>query len=174
MLLVFHKFEIQEQKVVDFDNIDKFGDDFKNLDVGFCALGTTRAKSGNVKFCLSDKSFFQAEYYKIDHDYVVNSAKIAKEQGDPFNFTKIELFSGVKEFVLVTAAGANENSFFFYTKTKGEIERDVAALGFDKTLFLRPGFIDERNAGFYIGILENDSAQTFDLMNASLLLFSSL
>ncbi|CAJ0608561.1 unnamed protein product [Cylicocyclus nassatus] len=106
-----------EQVIVNFDEIEKHSDSFKDVDVGFCALGTTRGKAGKEGF------------YKVDHDYVVNSAKVAKEQG-------------VKEFVLVTAAGANENSFFLYPKTKGETERDVDALGFDKFLIMHPGFLE--------------------------------
>ncbi|VDL67637.1 unnamed protein product [Nippostrongylus brasiliensis] len=68
-------------------------------------------------------------FYKVDHDYVVNSAKVAKSQG-------------VKEFILVTSMGSNENSMFLYPKTKGETERDVAALGFEKFLIVRPGFLE--------------------------------
>ncbi|KAJ1347030.1 hypothetical protein KIN20_001968 [Parelaphostrongylus tenuis] len=90
---------------------------FKGLDIGFCALGTTRAKAGKDGF------------YKVDHDYVVNVAKIAKAQG-------------VREFVLVSSAGSNEHSWFLYPKTKGEMERDVGALQFDKLLIVRPGILE--------------------------------
>lgn len=41
-------FILQEQKKVDFENIDEYRSTFKDLDVGFCCLGTTRAKSGMV------------------------------------------------------------------------------------------------------------------------------
>ncbi|MFH4983244.1 hypothetical protein AB6A40_009953 [Gnathostoma spinigerum] len=37
-----------EQRVIDFDAIDTNLDDFKDADVVFCALGTTRGKSGAV------------------------------------------------------------------------------------------------------------------------------
>jgi len=33
---------------VDFENLDAHTDAFKNFDVGYCCLGTTRAKSGAV------------------------------------------------------------------------------------------------------------------------------
>ncbi|RCN42049.1 NAD dependent epimerase/dehydratase family protein [Ancylostoma caninum] len=106
-----------EQVIVDFDAIENHADAFKDTDIGFCALGTTRAKAGKEGF------------YKVDHDYVVNSAKVAKDQG-------------VKEFILVSAAGSNEKSWFLYPKTKGETERDVAALGFEKFLIMRPGLLE--------------------------------
>ncbi|KAJ1366220.1 Oxidoreductase htatip2 [Parelaphostrongylus tenuis] len=57
------------QVIVNFDALEKHEEVFKGLDIGFCALGTTRAKAGK-DVC-----------YKVDHDYVVNVAKIAKVQG---------------------------------------------------------------------------------------------
>uniref|UniRef100_A0A0K0CXM6 Protein HTATIP2 n=1 Tax=Angiostrongylus cantonensis TaxID=6313 RepID=A0A0K0CXM6_ANGCA len=112
----------EHQVVVDFDALEKHEEAFKDADIGFCALGTTRAKAGKDGF------------YKVDHDYVVNVAKIAKAQG-------------VREFVLVTSAGSNEHSWFLYTKTKGETERDVGALQFDKLLIVRPGFLEGPREG---------------------------
>ena len=42
---------LQEQRVVDFENLDAHADAFKNFDVGYCCLGTTRAQSGAVSLC---------------------------------------------------------------------------------------------------------------------------
>ena len=50
--------------------------------------------------------------------------------------------SGVGTFVLLSAAGANAKSSFFYMRLKGEAEEGVRALGFERTLFFRPGMID--------------------------------
>jgi len=36
---------------VDFENLDAHSDAFKNLDVGYCCLGTTRRRSGAVSLC---------------------------------------------------------------------------------------------------------------------------
>jgi len=41
-------FGLQEQVVVDFENIGAYADAFKNFDVGYCCLGTTRGQSGAV------------------------------------------------------------------------------------------------------------------------------
>jgi len=38
----------QEQKVIDFDDIESHSSVFSGLDVGYCCLGTTRGKSGKV------------------------------------------------------------------------------------------------------------------------------
>ncbi|PIO63979.1 hypothetical protein TELCIR_14406 [Teladorsagia circumcincta] len=38
--------------------------------------------------------------------------------------------------------GSNEKSWFLYPRTKGEVERDVAALEFEKFLIVRPGMLE--------------------------------
>ena len=44
LIFVFFK----EQKLVDFEKLDEYADVFKDVEYGFCCLGTTRAKSGVV------------------------------------------------------------------------------------------------------------------------------
>ena len=83
----------------------------------FIALGTTTKNTPDRK-----------KYYEIDHDYPVAAAKIAKE-------------NGAKSVFIVTAVGANENSNFFYIRTKGEVERDIKALGFKHTHIFEPSMI---------------------------------
>ena len=83
----------------------------------FLALGTTTKNSPK-----------EAEYYQVDHDYPVLAARIAKA-------------NGAKSVFLVTAVGANPNSKVFYTRTKGETERDVIALNFEHTHIFRPSMI---------------------------------
>lgn len=85
------------------------------VNVFFSGLATTRGQAGS-----------QENFYKIDHDMNVDLAKAAKAKG-------------CNTCVIVSSAGANENSRLFYFRVKGEIERDIIALGFDKTIILRPG-----------------------------------
>jgi oxidoreductase len=99
--------------VVNYDKIEDHEDVFKNLDVIYCCLGTTRAKSGADGF------------RKVDHDYVVDSAKVAKKMG-------------VKQFHLISSTGANKNSLLLYPQVKGQAEEDVSKLGFEKTAHYRP------------------------------------
>ncbi len=49
--------------------------------------------------------------------------------------------AGVKSVLVVTAVGANANAGIFYTRTKGEIERDIIALNFEHTCIFRPSMI---------------------------------
>lgn len=41
---------LQVQKVVDFEKLDEYGEAFQGHDVGYCCLGTTKAKAGAVCF----------------------------------------------------------------------------------------------------------------------------
>ena len=83
----------------------------------FITLGTTRKHTPD-----------EAEYYKIDHDYPVQAAELARA-------------NGARSVFLVTAVGANVGSSVFYVRTKGEVERDVLALNFDHTHIFRPSMI---------------------------------
>ena|ERR1035437_6954693 len=83
----------------------------------FIALGTTKKNTPDEK-----------EYYKVDHDYPVLAAKIAKENGAGSVF-------------VVSSIGANTNSNVFYIRTKGELERDIIALDFEHTNIFRPSML---------------------------------
>ncbi len=83
----------------------------------FIALGTTKKITPD-----------QNEYYQIDHDYPVLAASIAKA-------------NGTRSVLLVSAIGANPKSTIFYVKTKGEVEADIIALGFEHTYIFRPSML---------------------------------
>lgn len=83
----------------------------------YITLGTTKKHTPD-----------QTEYYKVDHDYPVLAAELAKEKG-------------AKSVFIVTAIGANENSNIFYVKTKGEVERDLIKLNYDHTHIFRPSML---------------------------------
>jgi len=106
-----------EQKVVDFEHLENHKDAFEGVEYGFCCLGTTTKIAGS-----------DAGFIKVDHDYVVNSAKFAHE-------------NGCKRFSLVTAQNANKNSSFLYPKTKGLTEEHVSEIPFEKITIARPGFL---------------------------------
>ncbi|CAH1249351.1 HTATIP2 [Branchiostoma lanceolatum] len=111
------KYSKLEQKVVDYEKLaDDHADLFKGHNVGFCCLGTTRGKSG-------------AEGFKrVDHDYVMMTAKLAKE-------------GGCGHFLLQSSQGANKDSSFLYTKVKGQVDAECAELGFEKLSIFRPGVL---------------------------------
>ena len=98
-------------------------DDFAALpvlpraDVAVCALGTTIAKAGS-----------QAAFRAVDYDAVLAFARAAKA-------------AGVRQFILVSSVGSSAKSPVFYSRVKGEVERDVAGLGFARFDIIQPGLI---------------------------------
>jgi len=97
-------------------SVPQLNPSFEGLEVGFCCLGTTRGKSG------------AAGFVKIEHDYVVSTAKVAKA-------------AGCKHFNLITAQSPNKNSWFLYPKTKALAEEHSFEVGFDRFSVFRPGFL---------------------------------
>ena len=99
-----------------------------------CALGTTWKKSGEN----------EAAFRAVDQDLVLSVAETAKAQG-------------VERFVHVSSVGAAIASKNFYLKVKGEVERDLTKLRFDRLDILRPGLLrgkrdNDRRPGERIGI----------------------
>ena len=99
--------------VGDLDSLDALADRIVVDDV-FIALGTTRKKVPD-----------DATYYRVDHDYPVRAATLAKARGATGVF-------------LVSSVGASTTASAFYLRTKGETERDVVALGIARTHVFRP------------------------------------
>eukprot|EP00092_Neocalanus_flemingeri_P013837 GFUD01014928.1.p1 GENE.GFUD01014928.1~~GFUD01014928.1.p1 ORF type:complete len:276 (+),score=83.03 GFUD01014928.1:38-865(+) len=130
-------YERVEQKVVDFDNLEKYSAEFEGIDAAFCCLGTTRAKSGAEGFV------------KVDHDYVLQAAKLLKANHCP-------------EFHLLTSKGSNENSWLLFPSTKGKVENDVTALDFDHLSIYRPGLLlcDRKDRRFFENILQSVARYT--------------
>lgn len=104
------------QEVVDFEKLDEYAAAFQGHDVGYCCLGTTKAKAGTDGFI------------RVDHDYVLKSAELAKAGGST-------------QFHLESSRGADKNSNFLYLKVKGQVEADIEALGFDRYAIYRPGVL---------------------------------
>lgn len=88
------------------------------VDAVICALGTTLKQAGS-----------RERFRQVDHDYVLDIARLARA-------------NGARTFVLNSAKGADVSSVFFYSRVKGETERDIAALGYESTVLVRPGLID--------------------------------
>ncbi|UWU56709.1 NAD-dependent dehydratase [Stenotrophomonas maltophilia] len=92
------------------------------VDAIICALGSTIAQAGS-----------REAFHRIDHGYPLAFARLAQAQG-------------AQTYVLNSAAGANPQSSIFYSRVKGELERDLRALGFNSLTLVRPGLIGgERN-----------------------------
>lgn len=103
-----------EQLMVDFAALPAL----PAVDVAFSCLGTTIRKAGS-----------QAAFRAVDHDAVLAVATAARQ-------------AGATGFFHVSALGADPRSRIFYNRVKGEVERDVAALGLPRWTAVQPSILD--------------------------------
>lgn len=112
--------------LIDFDNLPTDAP-WWQVDAVICTLGTTMKRAGS-----------QAAFRRVDHAYPLAVAKRVRQQGAP-------------TYVLNSAVGADVESRFFYNRVKGELERDLAACGFDSLTLVRPGLISGLRQEFRAG-----------------------
>lgn len=102
--------------VVDFERLPEDAEWWR-VDAVVCTLGTTIRVAGS-----------QAAFYKVDHDHPLEVAYLARRHG-------------ARAFALNSALGADARARVFYSRTKGEIERDLQAVGYPSLTLVRPGLI---------------------------------
>jgi uncharacterized protein YbjT (DUF2867 family) len=103
------------------------GPETLTADEFYCALGTTIKQAGS-----------QAAFRAVDYDLVIDLAKRAKA-------------GGVNRMVLVSAIGSDPNSNIFYSRVKGETERDLRALGLKKLDIYQPSLLLGDRQEFRLG-----------------------
>jgi uncharacterized protein YbjT (DUF2867 family) len=111
---------------VDYSKLEEVKSQLQADDV-YCCLGTTMAKAKTKK-----------KFREIDFVYPLSLATIAKELG-------------TKQFLLVSALGADKRSSIYYNQVKGEIEDAVSKIDFEAVHIFRPslllGMREEKRAG---------------------------
>lgn len=75
-------------------------------DAAICTLGTTIKTAGS-----------REAFREVDYGYPLAVARLAVRQGTP-------------RFAVISAMGANRKSPFYYSRIKGELEANLAALSF--------------------------------------------
>lgn len=108
------------QIVVDFNTLESYSENVQG-DIAFSCLGTTLKDAGT-----KDKQWV------VDYEYQYRFAKLCKA-------------NGIKTFVLLSAVGASPKAKFFYTRMKGELERDIKLLNFDKLIIVKPSLLVRGN-----------------------------
>ncbi|WP_194711433.1 oxidoreductase [Noviherbaspirillum soli] len=104
------------QQVVDFDGLEAHPAWLACSQV-ICALGTTMRQAGSG-----------AAFRRVDHDYVLNVARLALTQG-------------ASHFLVVSSMGADAQSANFYYRVKGELEDGLKALGYPSLTIARPSLL---------------------------------
>ena len=114
------------EHIINFDDPEKWKGQVKG-DVLFSTLGTTIGQAGSKE-----------AQRKVDYTYQYEIARIASDNQVP-------------EYVLVSTPGASPKSWIFYTRIRGELDRDVKKLGFKRIIILKPSLLagkrENRRAG---------------------------
>jgi len=109
-----------------FDNLSQWSNKLAADDV-FCCLGTTMAKAGS-----------RENFYQVDFFYPLLIAKTAQARG-------------AKQYLLVSALGANPDSTIYYNRVKGEIEQAIREVPFTTVHIFRPSLLlgprEEKRSG---------------------------
>lgn len=124
-----------KEHIVDFNHPESWKDLVQG-DVAYSCMGTSLKAAGSKE-----------AQRLVDFNYQYDFAKSANE-------------NGVKDYVLVSAYGANTNSLLFYQKLKGELEDVVKKLPFKRTIIFQPGILERENSN-RIGEIIFDKAIKF-------------
>lgn len=114
------------QHTMDFDRLAEVRP-FPAAEVVFCCLGTTIKAAGS-----------REAFSKVDFTYVHEVARLA-------------LATGAKQFLLVSALGADPASRIFYNRVKGKVEEAVRALPYYGIHIFRPSLLLGERREFRLG-----------------------
>jgi uncharacterized protein YbjT (DUF2867 family) len=103
------------ERVVDFERLDRAA--MPAVDDVFCCLGTTIKAAGS-----------REKFRSVDYTAVLDVARLA-------------LAAGARQYLLISAMGANPSSGMFYNRVKGEVEDAVSKVGYRKVCIFRPSFL---------------------------------
>jgi uncharacterized protein YbjT (DUF2867 family) len=105
-----------EQLIVDFDRLEDYKEQLKADDI-FCCLGTTIRVAGT-----------QENFRKVDEHYPLKLAEHTSK-------------NGAKNFMIISAMGADANSSIFYNRVKGEMENELKKIPFESVHIFRPSLL---------------------------------
>jgi uncharacterized protein YbjT (DUF2867 family) len=109
-----HKSAKIDEVVIDFSNLNSLN--LAGNDLYIC-LGTTMKKAGSIE-----------QMEKIERDFPITIAKRGFE-------------GGIKNIAVVSSMGAKSDSFNYYYRIKGEMEKGIKEFTFDCMAFARPSII---------------------------------
>ncbi|MBF25511.1 MAG: semialdehyde dehydrogenase [Flavobacteriales bacterium] len=116
-IFVRRDLDLKHQKLtvhkIDFNKLNEY-ENLINGDVLFSVLGTTLKEAGDKK-----------KQFLVDYIYQYNFALIASK-------------NGINHYSLVSTIGANNKSFLFYPRMKGQLEEAVKKLSFNSIHIFQP------------------------------------
>lgn len=114
-------------QVVDFDHLNNYITLFVDADFLFSCLGTTVKQAGSI-----------VEQGRVDLDYQFEAAQLAVN-------------NGVNHYLLVSSAGANDQSNNPYLKMKGILEQRIKQLPFKRISIFQPSLLLGQRTEFRLG-----------------------
>ena len=109
--------------IIDFDELKTIT--FPNIDHVYLSLGYPLYFQNVMGFM---SSTLKENFFQVDFTYQLEIAKKAKDVG-------------ARGISLISAVGADTNSWNYYLKTKGMLEEEIINLEFDSTNIFRPGHL---------------------------------
>lgn len=106
-----------EELLINFDDLEQYKDKISAHDY-YCCIGTTMGQAKSKE-----------AFYKVDFTYIMELAKIAKED------------SQFEQFHLVSSYGANANSGLFYNAVKGQVEDALKELNLRALHIYQPSLL---------------------------------
>ncbi len=112
-----------KELIIDFNDLR--GIDLPSIDHVYLSLGYPLYYQNVMGFM---SPTLKKNFFEVDFTYQLEIAKKTKE-------------IGAKSVSLISAVGADSNSWNYYLKTKGMLEKEIIKLEFDNTNIFRPGHL---------------------------------
>ena len=145
-----------EQLIIDFENLPQL--QLPNIDNLYLCLGHPLFFH-NVMGIMSKK--IKKKLFLVDFSYQLEIAKKAKE-------------AGAKNISIISAVGANHQSWNYYLKTKGRVEKEIINIGFESTNIFQPGHLRGNKHRFDILLADMASIILDPLLMGSFKKFRSI
>ena len=114
-----------EERVINFEQLEEYQELFRVDDV-FCTLGTTMKKAKSKE-----------NFTKVDFVYPLEMAKLAEKYQ--------------ANFYIVTSIGADPKSPFFYSRVKGQLEKELIKLNLPALHIFQPSLLLGDRKEFRLG-----------------------
>lgn len=105
-----------QSRTIDFHHLEACKEWLSGSDV-FCCLGTTMKKAGS-----------RAAFREVDYTY-------------PLEIARLSSLANARQFLIITAMGADSDSSFFYNRVKGDLENALQQLQLPALHIFRPSLL---------------------------------
>ena len=145
-----------EELIIDFNNIKTIT--FPSIDHVYLSLGYPLYYQNVMGFM---GPTLKKNFFEVDFTYQIEIAKKAKNVG-------------ARSISLISAVGADPNSWNYYLKTKGMLEEEIIKLEFESTNIFRPGHLMGNKNRFDIVFADVVSRTIDPFLHGSLERFRSI